>query len=71
MSTDSIHKFLCGVHWEEGKKIELEKLAKMQAGQKRQQVELAQREDRRSNWEKAHAAVTDPKVYKDDFDPGY
>ena len=69
--TDNIYKSLYGVHWEEGRKYELEKLARWQAEEKQRQAELAQKDDRRSDWEKAHAAVTDPKVYKDDWDPRY
>ena len=71
-STDNIYKSLYGEHWEEGKKYELEKLAKMQNDEKRRQAELAQREhERLTSWEEAHAAVTDPKLYKDDWDPRY
>ena len=70
-STDNNYKSLYGVHWEEGKKIELEKLAKLQADERQRQADLKEKEDRRSDWEKCYAAVTDPKIYKDDWDPRY
>lgn len=60
-----IYISLYWVHWEEGKKHELEKLAKMHIDHQRQQAELAQKEGCRSNWEKCHAVFTNPKIYKD------
>lgn len=71
-STDDIYKKLYGPHWEEGKKYELEKLAKKQADHRKREAELEEaRGQRISNWEKARAAVTDSGVYKDDLDPRY
>ena len=68
--TDMIYKSLYGEHWEEGKKIELEKLAKLQAEEKKKHAELAQRQ-RLSDWEEARASVTDSGIYKDDWDPRF
>ena len=68
--TDTIYKSLYGEHWEEGKKIELEKLAKLQADEKKRHAELAQRQ-RLSDWEEARASVTDSGIYKDDWDPRF
>lgn len=70
--TDNIYKKLYGQDWEEGKKYELEKLAQKQAEHKRRQEEFeAAHADRLSSWEKAHHAVTDSGIYKDDYDPRY
>ena len=68
-STNDIYKSLYGHHWEEGKKYELEKFGEKQADHKRQ-VEAACTQGG-SNWEKAHAAVADDGIYKDDYDPRY
>ena len=68
--TDIIYKSLYGEHWEEGKKIELEKLAKLQADEKKRHAELAQRQ-RLNEWEEARASVTDSHIYKDDWDPRF
>lgn len=71
-STDNIYKKLYGQHWEEGKKYELEKLARKQADHRKHEAELEEDRGQRINsWEKARAAVTDSGVYKDDFDPRY
>jgi len=68
----NIYKKLYGRHWEEGKKYELEKLAKKQADHRIQQMEFeAARAQHMSNWEKAHTAVTDSGVYRDDYDARY
>ena len=67
---DVIYKSLYGEHWEEGKAIELEKLAKLQADEKRRQAEMAEHQQL-SDWEEARASVTDSGVYKDDWDPRY
>lgn len=68
--TDIIYKSLYGEHWEEGKKIELEKLAKLQADEKKRHAVLAQRQ-RLGDWEEARASVTDSGIYKDDWDPRF
>ena len=68
--TDKIYKSLYGEHWEEGKKIELEKSAKLQADEKNSHAELAQRQ-RLNDWEEARASVTDSGIYKDDWDPRF
>ena len=71
-STDDIYKTLYGQHWEEGKKHELEKLCKKQADHKRYEALLeTARAQGMSSWEKAHAAVADNGIYKDDYDPRY
>lgn len=71
-STDNIYKKLYGQHWEEGKKFELEKLAIKQANHRRRKAELeGSRAQRLSDFQRARVAVTDPGVYKDDFDPRY
>lgn len=71
-STDNIYKTLYGQHWEEGKEYELEKLAEKQADHRKREAELEKaRGQSISAWEKAHAAVTDTGVYKDDYDPRY
>jgi len=71
-STDNIYKKLYGQHWEEGKKYELEKLARKQADHRKHEDELEKAHGQRiSSWEKARAAVTDSGVYRDDFDPRY
>ncbi len=71
-STDDIYKKLYGQHWEEGKKYELEKLARKQADHRKREAELENaRSQRKSSWQKARAVVTDSGVYRDDLDPRY
>lgn len=71
-STDDIYKKLYGQHWEEGKKYELEKLARKQADHRKREAELENaRNQRKSSWQKARAAITDSGVYRDDLDPRY
>ena len=65
--TDMIYKRLYGQHWEEGKKYELEKLARKQA---EHQQQLADREAGRL-LRLTRTAVSANKVYKDDYDPRY
>ena len=68
--TDNIYKSIYGEHWEEGKKYELEKLSQKQAEHQRQQADYeAAHTERVSIWKKSHAALTDPGIYKDDYDP--
>jgi chromatin structure-remodeling complex subunit RSC1/2 len=70
--TDRIYQSLYGEHWETGKIIELEKLARMQAQHKTEQAELEQkRKERKSSWQISKDSVTDSGVYKDDWDPRY
>lgn len=69
---DRIYQRIYGEHWEVGKVIELEKLAKKQADYQKEQAELeASRSERLSEWEKSRRSVTDSGIYKDDYDPRY
>lgn len=71
-STDNMYKKLYGQHWEEGKKYELEKLARKQADHRKREAELEKaRGQLVSSWEKARVAVTHSGVYRDDVDPRY
>lgn len=69
--TDRIYQSLYGEHWEEGKKYEMEKLAKVQADEKKRQAELAKTKRKRSSWEAAKASCSGTGVYKDDWDPRF
>lgn len=70
--TDRIYQTIYGEHWEEGKKYELEKLARSQAEHQKIQAELAKRQrERKSIWQQSKDSVTDSGVYKDDLDPRY
>lgn len=66
--TDNIYQSLYGQHWEEGKKFEMEKLAKVQADEKKCQAELAKTNKYKSNWDAAKASCSGTGVYKDDWD---
>lgn len=69
--TDRIYQSLYGQHWEEGKKYEIEKLAKVQAAEKKRQAELAKTKRKSSCWEAAKASCNGTGVYKDDGDPRF
>ena len=69
--TDDIYKSLYGNDWEEGKKHELERLAKAQIDYQKYRAEIGRREDRRNGWQKARDSVKIVGVYKDDVDPRY
>lgn len=68
--TDKIYESLYGELWEEGKKYELEKLAKAQTNERQRQAELAQKK-KKSDWEEARDACRDSGIYKDDLDPRF
>ncbi|KAK4697112.1 chromatin structure-remodeling complex subunit RSC1/2, partial [Lecanoromycetidae sp. Uapishka_2] len=68
--TDKIYQSLYGEHWEEGKKYELEKLARSQAEHRKRQAALAQQK-RKSSWHLSKDSITDSGIYKDDLDPRY
>lgn len=70
-STDKIYQTLYGEHWEEGKKYEMEKLARVQADEKRRQADLAKTKRNSSSWEAAKASWSGTGVYKDDWDPRF
>ena len=71
-STDSIYKKLYGRHWEEGKKYELEKLSAKQAEYRTQRIEMERAHAQPLySWNRARAALAEPVIYKDDFDPRY
>ena len=71
-STDNIYKKLYGRHWEEGKKYELEKLSAKQAEYQKQQTEKERAQVQPlHSWNRARAALVEPTIYKDDFDPRY
>lgn len=69
--TDRIYQSLYGQHWEEGKKYEMEQLAKAQADEKIRQAELAKNKRKKSSWDEAKASCRDTGVYKDDWDPRF
>lgn len=69
--TDKIYQSLYGQHWEEGKKYEMEKLAKLQADEKKGQVELAKTKRNGNSWDVAKASCSGTGVYKDDWDPRF
>ena len=59
VGTDRIYKSLYGVHWEAGKKYELEKLADMQARHQKEQVELEkERKQRKTSWQISKESAT-------------
>ena len=70
-STKGIYQSLYGQHWEEGKKFEMEKLAKVQADEKKRQAELAKNKCKRSAWETAKASCSGTGIYRDDWDPRF
>lgn len=69
--TDKIYQSIYGQHWEEGKKYEIEKLAKVQADEKKRQAELAKSKCKSNSWNAAKASCSDTGVYKDDWDPRF
>lgn len=69
--TDRIYQSLYGEHWEEGKKYELEKLAKAQADERKRQAEAAKTKRESDFWDAAKASCADTGVYKDDWDPRF
>ena len=69
--TDRIYQSLYGEHWEEGKKYEMEKLAEVQADEKKRQAELEKSKRQSSFWEEAKASCSGTGVYKDDWDPRF
>ena len=69
--TDRIYQSLYGEHWEEGKKYEMEKLAKAQASERKRQAENAKTRRQSDAWDAAQASCRDTGVYKDDWDPRF
>ena len=69
--TDRIYQSLYGQHWEEGKKYEIEKLASVQANEKKRRAELAKNKRTISSWDAAKASCSGTGVYKDDWDPRF
>ena len=69
--TDKIYHSLYGQHWEEGKSYEMEKLAKVQADEKKRQAELAKTKRKSSSWDAAKVSCSGTEVYKDDWDPRF
>lgn len=69
--TDRIYQSLYGEHWKEGKKYEMEKLAKVQADERKRQAEIAKTRRQSNCWEAAKASCSDTGVYKDDLDPRF
>lgn len=69
--TDRIYQSLYGEHWEEGKKYEMEKLAKAQADERKRQAEAAGTKRESDSWYAAKASCADTGVYKDDWDPRF
>ena len=69
--TDRIYQSLYGEHWEEGKKHEMEKLAQVQADERRRQAEVAKMKRESGAWDAAKASCRDLGVYKDDWDPRF
>ena len=69
--TDRIYQSLYGEHWEEGKKYEMEKLAKVQADERKRQAEVAKAKGESNSWDAAKASCSDTGVYKDDWDPRF
>lgn len=67
--TDRIYQDLYGEHWETGKQIEAEKVARMQAEEKNRQMELAASE--RARQERLKVNLRGSGVFKDDRDPRY
>ncbi|CAD6571707.1 MAG: hypothetical protein ASARMPREDX12_004659 [Alectoria sarmentosa] len=71
VGTEKIYQSLYGQHWEEGKKYEMEKLAKVQADERKRQAEFAKTNERKSNWDAAKASCSGTGIYKDDWDPRF
>lgn len=69
--TDKIYQSLYGHHWEEGKKYEMKKLAKVQADEKKRQAEIAKAKSKSTYWDAAKASCCGTGVYKDDRDPRF
>ena len=69
--TDRILQSLYGEHWEEGKAYEREKLAKVQADERKRQAELAKNKGRSNSWDEAKASCSGTGIYKDDWDPRF
>ena len=69
--TDKIYQSLYGQHWEAGKFHEMEKLAKVQADEKKRQAELAKTKGKSNCWDAAKASCSGTGVYKDDWDPRF
>ena len=69
--TDRIYQSLYGEHWEEGKKYEMEKLAKAQTDERRRQTEMVKTRRESNAWDAAKASCSDTGVYKDDWDPRF
>lgn len=69
--TDKIYQSLYGQHWEEGKKYEMEKVAMVQANEKKRQEELAKNKGNGNYWDAAKASCRGTGVYKDDWDPRF
>ncbi len=69
--TDRIYQSLYGQHWEEGKKFEIERLAKVQAEERKRQAELAKTRREVNYWDAAKASCVGTGVYKDDWDPRF
>jgi len=71
-STDRIYQSLYGEHWEEGKRYELEKLARLQADHQKKRAVLARKQkERKSSLRMSKGSITDNGIYKDDYDPRY
>ena len=68
-STDRIYQDLYGEHWEVGKQIEREKLAKLQLEEKRKRVELEK--SLREREERRRVDLRGSGVFRDDRDPRY
>ena len=69
--TDRIYQSLYGEHWEEGKRYEMERLAQVQADERRRQAEVARMKREGEAWDAAKASCRDTGVYKDDWDPRF
>lgn len=71
-STDRIYQSLYGENWEEGKRYELEKLARLQADHHKKRAVLARKQkERKSSLRMSKGSITDNGIYKDDYDPRY
>ena len=69
--TDSIYQSIYGQHWEEGKKHEMDKLARVQADERKRKAELATTRGQSNSWDAAKASCSDTGIYKDDWDPRF
>ena len=68
-STDRIYQDLYGQHWEEGKRLEEEKLVTAQKAEKARQAEVEA--SLRSRLERQKIDLVASGVFKDDYDPRY